>query len=56
MAVGIPAIIGTIRAVVAIGFIITIGTIRRDDHDRWRDHIARGCHLHRHHHTTGEAD
>jgi len=55
MAVGIPAIIGTIRAVVAVGFIIRIRTIGRDDHDRGRDHIAWGCYLHRRHHTTGEA-
>jgi len=50
MAVGIPSIIGTIRAVVAAGFIITIWTIGRDDHDRVRDHIPW---FYRRHHTTG---
>jgi len=53
MAVGIPSIIGTIRAVVAAGFIITIWTIGRDDHDRVRDHIPW---FYRRHHTTGQAN
>jgi len=35
MAPRIPAIIGTIWAVVAIRMIIPIGTIGRDNHDRW---------------------